>query len=34
MTELDKAREEIDACDREMARLFARRMAAVDRVAA
>ena len=34
MTELDTAREEIDACDREMARLFARRMAAVDRVAA
>ena len=33
MTDLEKARAEIDACDREMAALFARRMAAVEEVA-
>lgn len=33
MTELEKAREAIDLCDREMAALFARRMAAVDKIA-
>ena len=33
MTELEKARAEIDLCDREMAALFVRRMAAVEHIA-
>ena len=33
MTELEKARAEIDLCNREMAKLFVRRMAAVDKIA-
>lgn len=33
MTELEKARAEIDLCDREMAKLFCRRMEAVEHIA-